>query len=184
MTTKLCRAARQIIVDWDSGVHLHEAVTVLRETLAEQECESCEQVVKSGTYVNNNSALTKESTTGVCSSIAQQPDESPSYGIIDPDYARIYTKARCLAWQEGYALAMHGSFTRDLDLIAVPWTEQACAPEKLAARIADACGLRINGAPGKKPHERLAFTFLFNGFGDPRFIDLSVIARAVTIIKE
>lgn len=111
-------------------------------------------------------------------------DQSPSYGIIDPDYARIYTKARCLAWQEGYALAMHGSFTRDLDLIAVPWTEQACDPEKLAARIADACDLRINGAPGKKPHGRLAFTFLFNGFGDPRFVDLSVIARAATANKE
>ena len=30
------QAARQIIVDWDSGIHLYEAITALREALAEQ----------------------------------------------------------------------------------------------------------------------------------------------------
>lgn len=54
--------------------------------------------------------------------------EGPAYGIIDPDYARIFTVARLLAWQEGYALAMHGSFTRDLDLLAVPWTDKRLSP--------------------------------------------------------
>ena len=36
MTTKLEQAARQVIVDWDSGIHLYEAITALREALAEQ----------------------------------------------------------------------------------------------------------------------------------------------------
>ena len=36
MKTKLEQAARQIIVDWDSGIHLYEAITALREALAEQ----------------------------------------------------------------------------------------------------------------------------------------------------
>ena len=31
--TKLEQAARQIIVDWDSGIHLYEAITALREAL-------------------------------------------------------------------------------------------------------------------------------------------------------
>jgi hypothetical protein len=109
-------------------------------------------------------------------------DDAPRvYGIIDPDYARVFTMARCLAWQEGYALAMHGSFTRDLDLIAVPWTDAACEPEHLVQRIADATGLKLprGTAWGRKPHGRKAFTLVFPGFADPRFVDLSVTPREV-----
>lgn len=108
---------------------------------------------------------------------ATKHEATAHYGIIDPDYARIFTIARCLGWSEGYALAIHGSFTRDLDMIAVPWTDAACSPEKLVTRIADAADLAINGDPGQKPHGRLAFTLLFKGFSDPRFIDLSVMPR-------
>lgn len=109
---------------------------------------------------------------------AGQRDGVP-YGIIDPDYARIYTIARCLAWSEGYALAMHGSFTRDLDLIAVPWAERACEPEHLVNRIVDAAGLsnKIPSNPGAKPHGRLAWTLHLPGFGDPRWVDLSIMPR-------
>lgn len=107
------------------------------------------------------------------------PVGGPTYGVIDPDYARIYTMARCLAWQEGYALCMHGSFTRDLDLLAVPWTGSACEPEHLVQRIASATGLRPTGhPPGQKPHGRLAWTLLLPGFDDPRFVDFSVMPRA------
>jgi hypothetical protein len=107
-----------------------------------------------------------------------QADAVP-YGIIDPDYARIFTIARCLAWQEGYALAMHGSFTRDLDLIAVPWTGAACEADHLMRRIEDATGLKEvrNGAFSLKPHGRKAWTLIFQGFSDPRFVDLSVMPR-------
>lgn len=108
--------------------------------------------------------------------LAQEEQEPVAhYGIIDPDYARVFTMARCIAWSEGYALAMHGSFTRDLDMIAVPWTDTACDPEKLVARIADVADLSVNGKPGKKPHGRLAYTLMFKGFADPRWVDLSVL---------
>ena len=108
---------------------------------------------------------------------AQPASAEPVYGIFDPDYARIFTKARCVAWSHGYALAMHGSFTRDLDLIAVPWAEHACEAARLAERIADGCGLRLNGhPPGEKPHGRQAFTLLLPDFSDPRFVDLSVMS--------
>jgi len=106
------------------------------------------------------------------------------YGVIDPDYARIFTIARCLAWQEGYALAMHGSFTRDLDMVAIPWTDAACDPLKLAKRIAQAADLELHGEPGQKPHGRLAFTMLFKAFGDPRFVDLSVMPRLLKDTNE
>lgn len=100
------------------------------------------------------------------------------YGIIDPDYARIFTIARTLAWSEGYAIAFHGSFTRDLDLVAIPWTDSACEPEHLARRIEQAADLKLNGhPPTQKPHGRLAFTLLLSTFADPRFVDLSVMPR-------
>jgi hypothetical protein len=98
------------------------------------------------------------------------------YGIIDPDYARVYTKARCTAWMYGYALMMHGSFTRDLDLLAAPWTDSACTPEHLIKVICYRTGLQPNGhPPTEKPHGRLAFTLLFDTTSDPRFIDISVM---------
>ena len=102
----------------------------------------------------------------------------PIYGIIDPDYARAYTKARLIAWSEGYALMMHGSFTRDLDLLAIPWEDRATDPDHLVKRIAIATGLHVVGKPPtKKPHGRLSWTLIFPEFEDPRFIDLSVMPR-------
>lgn len=115
-----------------------------------------------------------------------------AYGIIDPDYARIFTMARCLAWSEGYALLFHGSFTRDLDLIAVPWTSRACEPGKLIRRVAQATDLEIlnksnseetkDGSP--KEHGRLAWTMVFKTFGDPRFIDFSIMPRIASPVGE
>lgn len=101
------------------------------------------------------------------------------YGIIDPDYGRAYTMIRKLAWEEGYAIGLHGSFTRDLDLIAVPWTEKPCEPEHLVRRILAATGLTsMPSNPGTKPQGRLVWTLLFPGFDDPRFVDLSIMPRA------
>lgn len=98
------------------------------------------------------------------------------YGIIDPDYGRAYTMIRKLAWEEGYAIGLHGSFTRDLDLIAVPWVERPCEPEHLVRRVLAATRMQsLPSNPGKKPQGRLVWTLLFPKFGDPRFIDLSIM---------
>ena len=109
-------------------------------------------------------------------SVAQGGEEGVGYGIIDPDYARIFTIARTLCWSEGYALTMHGSFTRDLDLVAVPWTDRAREPEHLARRVLETCGLKDSHSnPGEKPHGRLVWTMRLPDFGDPRFVDFSII---------
>lgn len=98
------------------------------------------------------------------------------YGIVDPDYARVFTKARCVAWQEGYALMMHGSFTRDLDLLAVPWADKCCDAEHLVRRICSRANLELLEKPATlKPHGRLSFTAMFKAFADPRFVDISVM---------
>ncbi len=108
------------------------------------------------------------------------------YGIIDPDYGRIYTMVRKLAWEEGYAIGLHGSFTRDLDLIAVPWDDgRNCKPAKLVARILQATGMKeAHGNPGAKPHGRLVWTLLLPEFGDPRFVDLSIMPAIAAIAQE
>jgi hypothetical protein len=109
-------------------------------------------------------------------SVAQGGEVGVGYGIIDPDYARIFTIARVLCWSEGYALTMHGSFTRDLDLVAVPWTDRAREPEHLARRVMETCGLKDTASnPGEKPHGRLVWTMRLPDFGDPRFVDFSII---------
>ena len=104
------------------------------------------------------------------------PTAAPVYGIMDPDYARFFSKARCIAWSEGYALTIHGSFTRDLDVIAVPWTDKPCAPIKLLRRLVYSNAMRLSAEePSVRNHGRLAWTLLFPDPDDPRWIDFSII---------
>lgn len=105
-----------------------------------------------------------------------------AFGIIDPDYARVFTQARIIAWQYGYACLAHGSFTRDLDLLLVPWTDAAQANDVdyFAPRIADAAGLKVSGhPPSVRAHGRKTWTLIFPGFADPRWVDLSVLTPNV-----
>jgi hypothetical protein len=117
----------------------------------------------------------------------QQPEGLP-WGIIDPDYARVFTQARIIAWQYGYTCVMHGSFTRDLDLLLVPWEPRAAGnDEQLLRLIAQAGGLTFRD--GKdilkaevdftlKPHGRKACSLFFPGSADRRWVDISVMPCA------
>lgn len=107
------------------------------------------------------------------------------FGIIDPDYARVYTQARIIAWQYGYACVMHGSFTRDLDLLLVPWEARAFPNyDQLFKLIAQACELKFRDGKevleatvdwSDKPHGRKASSLFFQGFHDRRWVDISVM---------
>lgn len=112
--------------------------------------------------------------------------EGRPWGIIDPDYARVFTQARIIAWQYGYACVMHGSFSRDLDLLLVPWEDRArpnC--DQIMKMIAQAGGLRFRDGKEDiyqstvdwtdKPHGRKACSLFFPGFGDPRWVDVSML---------
>lgn len=79
---------------------------------------------------------------------------------------------------KGYAIAVHGSLKRDIDLIAVAWTDQAAPSEDLVMAVQGAVGgilgncLRL-GEPSVKPHGRIAYTLIHPGFAGE--IDLSII---------
>jgi hypothetical protein len=104
--------------------------------------------------------------------------------IYDPDYARAYSIIRCWAWSYGYAACLHGSFTRDLDVVLVPWTDQATNPAHLVTLLAEHTDTKLQSPdPGQKPHGRLCWTLLFKSPGDPRWIDLSVMPRTAAMAE-
>lgn len=120
--------------------------------------------------------------------LAQQESKElgQPYGIVDPDYARIYTQSRIIAWQYGYSCLMHGSFTRDLDLLLVPWEESARDNhDQLLKLIADACGLQFKDGEKEiykakvdwtnKPHGRKSCSLFFKESRDRRWIDIAVL---------
>lgn len=55
----------------------------------------------------------------------------------------------------GYAIAVHGSMSRDLDLIATPWVEAPESEAELAFQVAVACHGLLVGEIHIIPHRRL-----------------------------
>jgi hypothetical protein len=104
-----------------------------------------------------------------------------------PSYVWAYPILAEIANEHGYALAIHGSVTRDLDLVAIPWIEEVKAAEDLMQAIAKYVGRYMGGLTGDmvplsqatiKPHGRLAWAIpLHNG----AVIDLSVMPRITEV---
>jgi hypothetical protein len=90
-------------------------------------------------------------------------------------YATLYPKLREVAYAHGYALALHGSLSRDLDVVAVPWVEGAATGEGLVAALVEAAGGLVT--PGRNPtimpHGRRAWTVHLVGNGG--YVDLSIM---------
>ena len=121
-----------------------------------------------------------------------EPDERPEHikeaeaaTGINPAFAlEVYAAKlpviRQVAAAHGYAIGVHGSMARDLDLIAAPWTEEATPPELLAKEIQVAVGgFVLKGRAGNdehgsslKPHGRRCWSIHLGG---GPYIDLSVM---------
>lgn len=99
-------------------------------------------------------------------------------GIITREHA--IACAQNVARHQGYAIGVHGSRVRDVDLIAVPWIEGcAITPQVLAEMIAEALPGVLVGGWERKPHGRQGITIYPKwrwGF-DSWYIDLSVMHR-------
>lgn len=107
-------------------------------------------------------------------------------------YALLIPSLMEAAREVGYAIAVHGSMARDLDLVAIPWTENAVSAERLMLHLIAASDGRLrNGGrklpdgtwetvhasePTKKPHGRLAWSIHIGHAG--MYIDISVMPLA------
>jgi hypothetical protein len=94
---------------------------------------------------------------------------------LEKAYRRCIPFIRKLARECGYAIGVHGSLRRDLDLIAVPWAEKFVSPDELASRIQEeCCGQKFNDLFDweTKPNGRKATVF---PIGLNAFVDLSVV---------
>lgn len=91
-----------------------------------------------------------------------------------PDIEQIRAAAR----EIGYAIGVHGTLERDLDLIAAPWTEEALKYNwrEVMDHIASRINARVIVAE-QKPLGRRACTIQINGWFKP--IDLSVCPMLV-----
>jgi hypothetical protein len=89
-----------------------------------------------------------------------------------PLYANVYATLVPVARAHGYALAVHGSMARDLDLIAVPWMSECCSPAELVHEFSKAVAFNCYTGPTKANHGREIWTLTFPG---DCFVDLSVM---------
>jgi len=105
----------------------------------------------------------------------KQPSLAAAYLYLVPLLTEV-------AHEHGYAIAVHGTLARDLDILAAPWVDEASSPADLVAALyARVCSYAWDQqepmGPTSKPHGRLAWTILLGGGA---FIDLSVMPRQGT----
>lgn len=105
-----------------------------------------------------------------------------------PSYAIIYPLLCEIAKPLGYALGLHGTLNRDMDIIAVPWIDDAVEPEELVEAIRvriDGCTRWDDGRGRDKPHGRMAYLIWFKGVDHPigggACIDLSIMPKQVAL---
>jgi hypothetical protein len=76
----------------------------------------------------------------------------------------------------GYALATHGSGARDVDIVAVPWTEDAGSPEDIVSALMTnigRCDWCADEQGSTKPHGRRSWSVWLHEYSI--YLDLSVI---------
>lgn len=91
----------------------------------------------------------------------------------------IIATLRHTAHKCGYAIAVHGSLLRDIDILAAPWIREAKSATALLKSMCKALESFPGGVyvprkrPERKPHGRLAWPIHIGG----TYVDLSVMPR-------
>jgi hypothetical protein len=94
-----------------------------------------------------------------------------------PIYIGAYRELAEIARKHGYAMAVHGSVARDLDLICIPWIDDADDPQAVVDEITSTFAFNeTDEPPSIREHGRLVYTLIVS-FGDC-FIDLSFTPRS------
>lgn len=106
-------------------------------------------------------------------------------GKIAKGYVAIIGLLSDVAKQHGYAMGIHGTLGRDLDLICVPWVEDVSAPKELIKAMAILTGgyvpSQFEEAEGKlvdnpvmRPHGRQGWVITLGG---GTYLDVSVMPK-------
>ncbi len=115
-------------------------------------------------------------------------DEKKRYPARAAAYVCVYPMLLEIAKQHGYSLAIHGSMHRDMDLVAIPWTEEATDAHTLIKAFKEATDTVITSKewdrlvpefdPSKKPHGRVAYSLHCTEEGMfGAYFDISVMPR-------
>lgn len=99
-------------------------------------------------------------------------------------YATYYGILMGIARKYGYALALHGTLTRDMDLIAVPWVDEPGDYVSMLEEMKEVVGFNVEGdklcEPEIKPHGRVGYAFS-TGCG---YVDISVMLPKREVVNE
>jgi hypothetical protein len=116
--------------------------------------------------------------------------------LLDPSPARaaayvaVYPMLVAVARRHGYALAVHGTVSRDFDLVAIPWIDEASDPLTLIRAFKKATGaviqhdefdhIALKNLKGTiKPHGRTAYSLHVTNHGMyGGYFDISVMPRS------
>ena len=100
----------------------------------------------------------------------QYPDAPPEWEETAlPDFQLIWAVAR----KHGYAVGIHGSLKRDVDLIAVAWTDTSSPQHELIHDLCVELNARVVGDLEDKPRSRKAYSLQIEGWF--KLIDLSIV---------
>jgi hypothetical protein len=104
-------------------------------------------------------------------------------------YCALYPMLLMIANDHGYALSVHGSFHRDMDIVAIPWIEEASEPLKLIQAFKAATNAVTQHEeldekfwpdckPTQKPHGRVAYSLHVTNNGMyGGYLDISVMPK-------
>lgn len=92
-------------------------------------------------------------------------------------YACMWEDIRKCAMDNGWAVALHGSLSSDMDIMAMPWTENACLFNEFIQQVVDL--FKDNDMSSQycisynsKPHKRIVATIpIYADF----YLDISTI---------
>jgi hypothetical protein len=89
-------------------------------------------------------------------------------------YAAMWNDLRQAAMDKGWALGLHGSLASDMDIMAMPWVENACSPIKMIVELRRCFDKpkEIKITETLKPNNRLVYTLsIWADF----YLDINVI---------
>jgi hypothetical protein len=91
-------------------------------------------------------------------------------------YAKVIGPIKRIGHDLGYAIAVHGSLKRDIDLVAIPWTQGAAKKETLLKAICD----DLSGVPSedgwrKRAHGRWVHIVRIPRHDPDTYLDLSIM---------